>query len=216
MLASHIRHGLNDGELTAEILLMLLAGSDTAAAAIRMTMLHLMTNPKAMSTLRKEIDDAIDAGKISSPVRDSEAQKLPYLQGVIKEGLRIYPPATGTFNRVVPKGGQELHGYYLPEGTEVLVNMPALGRDPIYGPDADVFRPERWIEAAKDPNPERLKEMTAVQDLIFGYGKYYCLGRPIALMEFNKLWIEVSFLILGRKGCFVSEDCLLTPRFLRC
>lgn len=61
-------------------------------------------------------------------------------------------------------------------------------KDPkIWGDDAKLFRPERWLSAA----PEQLKKMEANVDLAFAYGKWLCLGRTIALMELNKFFVEV-------------------------
>lgn len=55
---------------------------------------------------------------------------------------------------------------------------------------ADVFRPDRWIEAAKDE--AMYKEMAATIDLAFGHGKFQCLGKVIAAMELNKIFVEVG------------------------
>ncbi len=58
----------------------------------------------------------------------------------------------------------------------------------LWGNDADVFRPERWVDA----NPEEWRSMNTMLDLNFGSGKYSCLGKPIAMMELNKVFVEVS------------------------
>ncbi|KAJ0342059.1 hypothetical protein COL154_009463 [Colletotrichum chrysophilum] len=57
----------------------------------------------------------------------------------------------------------------------------------VYGPDADVFRPERWLEAEDD----QLKSMTAQWELVFKYGKWQCLGKTVALLEMNKVFVEL-------------------------
>ena len=57
-----------------------------------------------------------------------------------------------------------------------------------WGLDAEIFRPERWLEES----PEKLKEMEATLELVFGYGRYQCLGRNLALMELNKIFVEVG------------------------
>jgi cytochrome P450 len=59
----------------------------------------------------------------------------------------------------------------------------------MFGPDAELFRPERWLEASEDPT--RLAHMTSTVDLLFHYGKYKCLGQNVALMEFNKVFVEL-------------------------
>jgi len=156
-----------------------------------MLILFLLNTPAALAKLRREIDDGIAEGTISSPIRDAEARRLPYLQAAIKEGLRFYPPQTALNSKEVPKGGAELHGFRLPAGTQVAVNIQGVTRSrALYGPDADVFRPERWIEA-EEADPERYKEMCAAVELIFGFGKYQCLGKVIAAVELNKVPVEV-------------------------
>ncbi|KAI8275984.1 Cytochrome P450 monooxygenase lolP1 [Colletotrichum sp. SAR11_57] len=167
-----------------------IAGSDSTATSIRMTMLCLLNTPATLNGLRREIDSAIAQGRISSPITDTEARDLPYLQAVIKEGIRMYPPSTGLNYKQVAKGGAELCGYYLPEGTQLGVNVQKLMRSKeTFGIDADVFRPERWLEAAADE--ERFKEMSDVVELAFGYGRFQCLGKTIAYMELNKIFVEL-------------------------
>ena len=95
------------------------AGSDTTATAIRATMLFLITTPRVYSRFRAEIDEAVHKGRISSPIRDSEAKELPYLQACIKEGLRMFPPVTGLFDKVVPPEGDTVNGVFIPGGTEI-------------------------------------------------------------------------------------------------
>ncbi|KAI4594437.1 hypothetical protein KJ359_008225 [Pestalotiopsis sp. 9143b] len=168
--------------------LMGIAGSVSSATAMCMTLLCLITTPTSYTTLQKEIDAAIRDGKISYPIAESEAKKLPYLQAVIREGLRMYPPVTGLGSKQVPKGGDLINGHFVPEGTQVGTNYFGLMRcKDIWGNDADVFRPERWLEA--DDDRERI--MNGVVDLAFGYGKYSCLGKPIAMMELNKIFVEL-------------------------
>jgi cytochrome P450 len=82
-------------------------------------MLYLMSSPIFYLKLRNEIDAAIGDGKMSSPITDAEAKELPYLQGIIKEGLRRFPPAAGMTPRKVPPGGDTFNGVFIPEGTDV-------------------------------------------------------------------------------------------------
>ncbi|KAH6629304.1 cytochrome P450 [Boeremia exigua] len=188
MLGSFIRHGLTQDEAAGEALLQIIAGSDTSANTVRAFMLHVLTNPTSYMKLQSEIDEGIRTGGISSPVTDAEARSMPYLQAAIKEALRMMPPATGAMFKQVPPGGDVIDGKYLPEGTQIAGSILAIQHSKrIYGPDADIFRPERWIEAST----EKAAEMSHTVDLCFHYGKYQCLGRAVAYMEFNKLFVEL-------------------------
>ncbi|KNG49861.1 cytochrome p450 [Stemphylium lycopersici] len=192
MLGSFIRHGLTPEEASGEALLQIIAGSDTSASTIRAVILNLLVNPTAYHRLQKEIDDGIVAGAISSPIKDAEGRQLPYLQAVIKEGLRILPPAVGANFKSVPPGGDILAGKFVPAGTQVGSSYFSIQHSTAtFGPDAELFRPERWLEAAASDDPTQLAEMTNTVDLVFHYGKYQCLGKNVALMEFNKVFVEL-------------------------
>lgn len=190
MLASFLRHGLTREEAEGEALVNIIAGSDTTATAIRTTMLYLMSSPQAYRKLAHEVRAAAAEGRLSSPIRDDEARKLPYLQAVIKEGMRVFPPVTGLMPTEVPPGGDVIRGYPIPEGTEI--GWSAFGvqhSKEVYGGDAEAFRPERWLEVKDE---EQLRAMTSTWELIFKYGKWQCLGRAVALIELNKVFVEAS------------------------
>lgn len=189
MLGSFIRHGLTEEEASGEALLQVVAGSDTSASTIRIVMLSLLTNPAAYRRLQAEIDEGVASGNISSPIKDSEARRLPYLQAVIKEGLRIMPPAGGAFFKTVPPGGDVIDGKHIPAGTQIGSSPFGIHHSKnLFGADADLYRPERWLEA----EAVHLAQMTSTVDLVFHSGKYQCLGKNVALMEFNKIFVEVS------------------------
>jgi cytochrome P450 len=138
-----------------------------------------------LATLLKEISEA----SISTPITDAEARKLPYLQAVIKEGLRIFPPVTGIMFKEVPAGGDTIKGFYVPEGTGIGWSSFGLMRNvEVWGDDAKLFRPERWLEGA----PEETKKKEIDVEMVFGYGKYQCLGKNVAYLELNKVFVEVS------------------------
>jgi cytochrome P450 len=153
-------------------------------------MLYIITTPRVYFTLQAEIDLAIREGRISSPVvSDREAQQLTYLKAVIKEGLRIWPPGTGLLAKVVPPEGDTSNGLFLPGGTDIGVNTWAIMRNAeVFGGDADIFRPERWLEA----NPEQTAKMEKSLEWVWGYGKYVCMGKSVALIELRKVFVEVS------------------------
>ncbi|KAE9369918.1 pisatin demethylase [Stipitochalara longipes BDJ] len=184
MLGSFINHGLTQEEAESESLVQIMAGSDTTATAIRATMLHVLTSPQVVSALLAEITEVSP----SSPIKDAEARKMPYLQAVIQEGLRIFPPVTGLLSKSAPLGGDTFNGLFIPEGTKIGYCAWGVSRDKtIWGDDSHVFRPERWL----DCSPKELRNMEATLELVFGYGRWQCLGRNVALIELNKVFVEL-------------------------
>jgi cytochrome P450 len=149
-------------------------------------MLFIMTNPRVYNKLQLEIDATHRPGSVIS---DAQARTLPYLQAIVKEGARIFPAATGIMSKVVPPEGDTINGIFIPGGTEIGKNDWSIQRDTkVFGEDSMVFRPERWLEA----QGEDLEKMERSLGLLWGYGKYACLGKNIALMELNKCYFEVS------------------------
>jgi cytochrome P450 len=81
----------------------------------------------------------------------------------------------------------------VPGGTLLGPNFWATGRNTaVFGADADVFRPARWLEVT---DVEQHAEMRRVAELVFGYGRWGCAGKMIALLEMNKVFVEVSSLL---------------------
>jgi len=196
MLSSFIAHGLTESDIVAESVMSILAGGETPATALRVALLFIITNPRVYTTLQAEIDNALAIdGMISRPVvKDKEWRQLAYLQAVVKEGLRLCPPVTGLLSKVSPPEGDEfvVNGkrIVIPGGTNIGWACWGMYRDKaVFGEDADLYRPERWLE---EVNQEKLERMRKVVDLNFGFGKYYCLGRQVALSEVHKGLFEVS------------------------
>ncbi|PQE22876.1 Pisatin demethylase protein [Rutstroemia sp. NJR-2017a BBW] len=119
--------------------------------------------------------------------------KLPYLQAVIREGLRQHPPITQLRERESPPGGCTLpNGEFIPGGVFVGLNAWGTQLHPVYGEDAHIFRPERWLPENYNDNGKQLEAMGKVYELIFGHGMTRCLGIPIAMMNLNKMLVEMS------------------------
>lgn len=204
-----MRHGLTQQDCEGETLFMFVAGSETTAAVIRVTMLHILSNPRVYHKLKEEIRQAIVDGKVSDPITNAEGRALPYLQvrfpgaginlnprtdllkAVIYEGLRIRPVVSGLMLKEVPAGGDTIDGKFIPAGTCIGTNLPSFLRSKVvFGNDADIFRPERFLEL----DPDALAEMHRSVEMQFGYGRWMCAGRPLAQMELNKVYFEVSYL----------------------
>lgn len=207
MLGSFIQRGVDRRQCETEVLLQIVAGSDTVATPIRGTFLYLLSSPQAYGKLRTEIDDFLAArGAVGRDktgiIMNSEALQLPYLQAVIYEGLRMNPPFSGQMGKRTPPGGDTLpNGVFIPGGVDIAHSTLSMQRlHGIFGNDVDVFRPERWLEA--EAHPARKALMMRAVDLNFGYGRWVCIGKHIAIMELNKIFFEVR----GRsKVC--SPEC---------
>lgn len=204
MLGSFIKRGLGQEQLESETLTQITAGSDSTASALRVTLHFISTTPAVLTRLLREADDAIAASNVTRPViTDAEARRLPYLQACVKEGLRVYPPVTGLLAKQVPAEGAWIRvdgdglaaaDRFAPPGTQIGWNSWGMMRDAAtFGADCEVFRPERWL--ARDGSRaerERVGRMNDTVALCFGYGRFGCLGRGVAVMELNKAVIEVG------------------------
>lgn len=190
MLGHFVEKGLSQMHCEVESFLQIIAGSDSTTTVVRNTMYSLVGNPTAYSRLRAEIDRAVSDGGASHPVVSySEAQRLPYLTACVWEGLRMCPPLFGLKSKLAPPGGEQIKEYFFPEGTELgSCDWSFVRNKEVFGQDANIFRPDRWIEASQE---QKVKFRYTV-DTIFGSGKYLCLGRHITFIELHKVFFEVS------------------------
>lgn len=160
------------------------AGSDTTSITLSAIFYYLLKNPHTYQRLQVEIDDAASEGTISDPISFKEAQDLPYLQAVIKEALRIHSATGLPLYRVVPSSDTLIADHHFPPGSVVGINTWVAHRNQsVYGADADIWRPERWLEFEE-------KGLTGEVDrynLAFGAGSRTCIGKNISLLEISKL-----------------------------
>jgi cytochrome P450 len=128
------------------------AGSDTTAISLRAIFYYLIHNRHAYDKLLNEIHTT----ELSDIVSYAEASKMPYLQACMKEAMRLHPAVGMLLERIVPAEGTTIEGVWLPGGTVIGINPWVVSRDPtVYGEDAEIYKPERWIESS----PEQLKLM---------------------------------------------------------
>ncbi|GAU40870.1 hypothetical protein TSUD_40450 [Trifolium subterraneum] len=149
---------------------LLVAGTDTSAFGLERAMTRLVHDPKAMSIAKKELEDTIGLG---NPIEESDIDRLPYLQAVIKESLRLHPPAPMLLPRKA-RVDVEISGYTIPKGAQVLINEWAIGRTDIWD-DAHLFLPERFLGSEIDVKGRHFK-LTP-----FGSGRRICPGSPLAV-----------------------------------
>ena len=161
-----------------------MAGSDTTVTALRATVLYIISNPLIYHKVKHELKTALSNSQLTLPaVRDAEAKNLPYLLACIRESLRICPPSFGLMQKVVPAEGDYIDGRFVPGGTRIgHCTWGVLRNKKVFGEDSHLYRPDRWVEAGE----ERLTEMVRWADLLFGSGRYACLGKTVAFMELRK------------------------------
>ncbi|KAH6639249.1 cytochrome P450 [Boeremia exigua] len=178
---------VSDNEVIGYMVLNILGGADTLSICTKAIFYHLLKSPAAKAKLVQELHSAC----LPSPAPYQALEKLPYLEACIKEGLRIHPVVGHILERVVPATGMTLpDGTILPPGTIVGANPWIMHTDKrIFGDDAEQYRPERWLQGeteSADAYSARLKMMKDA-DLAFGGGNRVCLGRPLAMVELNKV-----------------------------
>ncbi|KAJ5973642.1 benzoate 4-monooxygenase cytochrome P450 [Penicillium waksmanii] len=156
-------------ELTAHASTLVIAGGETVATFLAAATFYLLRNPEKLK------DEIRGKFKTYEKIDHVAAQALPYLQAVISEGLRIYPPGSQGFPRVSP--GVSIDGVWVPAGTEVYTSAWTVTHDEANFHDPHTFKPERWI----DPECTDIKEASQP----FSLGTRACLGRNVAYMEVN-------------------------------
>lgn len=116
-------------------------------------------------------------------------------QAVLHEGLRLTTPAVSGFPKRVPPEGDTICGRFVPGGTDIFLNIWLMLRNKeVFGQDAEVFRPERFLECDK---------LLKTVDLVFGHGRWTCLGKTIAWIELHKVVVQVC----GSSPCRASARC---------
>lgn len=171
--------GMNDRQLRDEVMTIFLAGHETTANTLSWTWYLLSQNPEAERKFHQELDTVLQGRK---PVYE-DLDRLPYLQQVIWESMRIYP-AVWAVNREVVRE-VEIGGHTFEKGDTVMMSQYVMHRNPKYYQDPDQFIPERF-------EGDLLKKIPQYAYFPFGGGPRICIGNHFALME--------ASLILARIG----------------
>lgn len=163
---------LNRKGLRDMILNFVIAGRDTTACVLSWMFFVLSTNPEVQRRLAAEVDKHLPLG--TKPTLQSLTPgAMPYLNGVLFEVLRLYPPVpidhkTAQVDEVLPDGTR------VPKGTTCMFSPYAMGRDPVVHEEPEAVRPERWIPF-QNPAPHEFP--------VFQAGPRICLGMDMALFE---------------------------------
>ncbi|XP_054289974.1 cytochrome P450 6k1-like [Macrosteles quadrilineatus] len=176
-------YNFTNEEIAAQSFVFILAGSETTSATLSFCLYELALNKSVLHTLLTEVDS------LTSITYDS-INSLPYLDMVIDETLRKYPPL-GFLNRVCSRD------YYVPQadttieaGTQIFISIQGLHNDPTFFPEPEKFNPERFSKE----NREKIKQYTYMP---FGEGPRFCIG-----MRFAKVTVKTALVTLLRRFQF--------------
>ena len=163
---------MDDDLLMDEVVNLFSAGHETTSNALTWTFYLLAQHPKVMAKLQAEVDGVFGDGRL--PTTD-DLTDLAYTEMVIKEAMRLYPPAWSLQFRQALRA-TTIGGYDIKKGTMLVAAPYALHRNPIYFPDPERFQPERFA-------PEQSANLPRYAYLPFGAGPHVCIGAQFAMME---------------------------------
>ncbi|KAE8658503.1 Geraniol 8-hydroxylase [Hibiscus syriacus] len=166
---------LNKTHVTHLLLVLFVAGTDTTSSTLEWAMAELIQNPHVLLEAKKELEQTIGKGH---PVEECDIHRLPYLQAIIKETFRLHP----TVPLLLPRrAGSDIHlcGFKIPEGSQMLINVWAIGRDPRIWENPNKFIPERFLGCEIDVKGRDFELIP------FGGGRRLCPGLPLANRMLN-------------------------------
>jgi cytochrome P450 len=161
---------MSDKQLRDEVLTLLLAGHETTALALSWTWYLLSQHPEVEAELLEELLEVLED---RAPTVE-DLPRLSYSEMVIKESMRLYPPAWGVSREAIAEC--EIGGYRVPAGTQLLIVLWAMHRDPRHFQDPEAFDPARWESSLA-------KKVPRYAYLPFGAGPRVCIGSSFAMTE---------------------------------
>ena len=174
MLAARERDGtgITDGDVSGNVLTMLLAGEDTTANSLAWMILMLHQHPGAARRAADEVRAVL--GAEAHPTEHEQLARLDVVEACAHETMRLKPVAP--INVVQAVRDSVVGGVALPAGTLVMCLMRPAAVDEHHFADAQAFRPERWLEGVSASSAKRVA-------MPFGAGPRICPGRYLALAE---------------------------------
>lgn len=203
ILAANEEKAMTPAEIHVNAFSLSIAGSESTATALCGATYEILSHPEVYKKLTAEIRGTF---KSEGEIALSSINGLEYLDAVLNETLRNYPPVAITLPRVVPPGGETIDGSYVPAGTTVGVNHFSSYHHPQNFHRASEFLPERWLvksESVGDASPFAHDNKPCMQP--FSFGPRNCLGKNLARAEMRLimaklLWMYDLELVDGGKN----------------
>lgn len=166
----------DDDDLIADLDLLIIAGADTTAGVLTNMMYELCEHPEVQEKLLAELKSHFTSGE---EITTKAVKSLPYLEAVINETLRLWPPVPAGMQSWLGPEGATLAGEFIPGGTLVRVHQWALMRDERSFTEPERFAPERWVNEGKSG----AKVLNRAAFFPFSMGPHVCAGQQLAKME---------------------------------
>ncbi|KAJ8973163.1 hypothetical protein NQ317_007504 [Molorchus minor] len=178
---------ITDDVMTAQALVFFLAGFDTTSTMLSFLSYELALNPGIQAKLHKEIDETLE--NCNGKVTYEQVSKMKYLDQVVSEALRKYPPGyvltrVCTKEYKIPATKNDEVDLVLEEGCAVTIPVAGLHRDPTYFPDPNTFDPDRFSEENKG-------KIVPGSYMPFGSGPRNCIGSRFALLQGKALAVSL-------------------------
>ncbi|KQH79049.1 cytochrome [Mycobacterium gordonae] len=163
---------LSDNEIRDQIVSMITAGFETTSGALAWAAYLLLTVPGAWATAAAELDRVLTGGVPTA----ADLPALTYLNGVVHETLRLYPPGVISARRVVRE--LRFDGHRIPAGRMIVFSAYVTHRIPELWPQPTQFRPQRW-----DPGAPDYRKPAPYEFIPFSGGLHRCIGSVMAITE---------------------------------
>ncbi|KAI8052191.1 cytochrome P450 [Syncephalis plumigaleata] len=170
-------HTLSEDELAAELIAMLVGGSDTTSTALTWVLYHLLQHPGCMKRLQAELDEAFPDPNGATPIIHDATKDLVYLNAVLHESFRLHPVSAGDPQRIVPPEGTYLCGHFIPGGCILVPQIYALQHLEKYWSGPEEYKPERWLV------PSEEQKIMKRAFIAFSHGVRSCVGSNLAWLE---------------------------------
>jgi len=171
---------MSDDEVRDQLVTLFVAGHETTSNALTWTWYLLSQHPEAEARLHAEVDAALGG----RPPALADLPRLPYTMQVIKEAMRLYPPAW-VVNVRCAAADTTLGPYAVKKGDLLWLSPFVMHRRPAYFPDPERFDPDRWTA-------ERERALPKFAYMPFGGGPRVCIGNGFALMEAHLIVAAVA------------------------
>lgn len=162
--------GLGFDEMVSVSEILILAGSETVATALSGMLYYLLEEPSCLARLTDEIRSSFKSEK---EININSAAPLRYLNAVLEESMRLYPPVPAALPRMVPEPGQIICDRFVPAGVSVGLPHYSCYHSAQNFFEPDVFHPERWL----DGEDSRFKDDRKDAFRPFSHGPRNCLGK---------------------------------------